>query len=330
MAVRASSILMLHQPMPDLNPALAEHRRRLWWTTFLLDNATSAEIGVRPTLRFAEAEHSFPSDAALPSTEKHDFADAQLQTINIELCNVRNSILDVSTRLRQGDFANFRYITRYPIDLLTTWRSNVPSRYSFDFATGIPIQMQSLPSMRSLASVYLRYHQAYILLIRPLYIKLLAVALGKDEDNLAVGSLTELADCCLGAAKHNISILLDLARLQKLAQYGFWESLHLFSAISILALARMVSSLRPSHLALPDEENSFYYPAEALLQSMADRGNVASKGHLRLVREINELSATVLDQQSGNQAGGMPGTADLEQDIFQWIESIGNLDHYEF
>lgn len=294
-----------------------------------MDNMTSSEVGVKPTLRFAEVEQPMPSDAGLSPEEQVDFKDAKIQTMNVKLCDVRNSVLTIATRFQKDDFANFSHVIQHPMDRLAEWRSSVPAEYSFDFSSGIPGQMQRLPSMRSLASVYLRYHQGHILLIRPIYIQLLAVALGGDGTGPSLNGLADLGNSCLEAARCNMRMLMDLSRLDRLAQYGFWESLHLFSAISVFPLARLAHGLQSFSLHQTDDDLALYNAAKELLHSMAADGNAASKGHVRLTNEIDRLLDAVSAHTSSLETQLVMPMADLEQDIFQWIESIGNIDEYQ-
>lgn len=58
---------------------------------------------------------------------------------------------------------------------------------------------------------------------------------------------------------------------------------------------------------------------------MATQGNVASKGHIKLIEETERLLDAVLSSQ--DQGGGT--MMDLEHDIFQWFESIDDVDNLE-
>lgn len=296
---------------------------------------TSSEVGLRAPSRLRDAEQSFPSDAYPRVDEQEDFRDSDILTSHLKLCDIRNDILDVAGQLHQHDFANYHKAVHYPLCLLEHWREEMPARYSFSFAHGIPPAMLTLPCVRSLASLYLRFHQGYILLLRPVFFKLLALALGKVDDNdpPADSSLDRLFDYssrCLEAAKCNMRILMDLSRAHRIAKYGFWESLHLFSAINIFSLARLAHALRPFSLYQDDDDLSLYTAAKTLLHTIAAHGNVASKGHVKLVDEIEQLLDVVVSSQSSTHTDRPISMtmADVEQDIFQWIENIDSMDHH--
>src|SRR5690348_7116095 len=77
MSARIASSLMLHVPAATTEPsAVAEHRKRVWWTTFLMDVMVSSEMGLRAAFGFAQAEHALPSDDRLSPAQRGDFWDS--------------------------------------------------------------------------------------------------------------------------------------------------------------------------------------------------------------------------------------------------------------
>ncbi|ETN38206.1 uncharacterized protein HMPREF1541_06237 [Cyphellophora europaea CBS 101466] len=329
LSIRIATALMLHKPVGTRSAAAAEHSKRLWWTCLLMDNMTSSEVGVKPTLRFNEAELPLPADNLLPMDAQGDFNDPAIFTAHLKLCNIRNDIHETAGRLQQHDFANYHQAVQHPLRLLQQWLVEMPDEYSFGFNDGMPAEMLSLTSMRSLTSLYLRYHQGYILLIRPIFFKLLAIALGKDTDETPLDSLINFSSSGLEAAKCNMRILMGLSHVDRIAKYGFWESLHLFSAINVFSLARLAHTLRPFSLYQTEDDLALYASAKSLLHDMAAHGNAASKGHVKLIEEIERLLDAVSSQPTTALDSQLTVTmADLEQDIFQWIESIDNIDQY--
>jgi hypothetical protein len=159
MAARISNSLMLHIPMNAQGPIVAEHRRRVWWTTFLMDAMVSSEMGLRASFGFAQAEHPFPSDEPIPTTERLNFWDSNIMTAHLKLCNIRSHILETIGQLQESDFASYESVIAIPLRELDSWKSELSPDIIFEFASGVPQKMLDLPSMRSLASCYLRYHQ---------------------------------------------------------------------------------------------------------------------------------------------------------------------------
>lgn len=159
MSARIASSLMLHIPSTATDPHSAEHRKRVWWSTYLMDTMVSSEMGLRAAFVFAQAEHALPSDDRLPAVQRADFWDAGLMTALVRLCSVRSLILESVGRLHETDFEGYQRLIDAPIRELEAWRRGIPSEISFEFAEGVPEAMHSVLSTRSIASVYLRYHQ---------------------------------------------------------------------------------------------------------------------------------------------------------------------------
>jgi proline utilization trans-activator len=170
------------------------------------------------------------------------------------------------------------------------------------------------------------------MLIRPVFYKLLGIVLGKDTDMSSLDGLINLSSQCLEAAKCNMRIVTTLSNTGRLgksrsrtsgqsinrfsAKYGFYDSLHLFSGIKILSLSRLVNTIRPLSLIQEPQDLSLYSAAKGLLLTMASCGNLASKGHLQMLEEIER----VLDLVSQSQDAHMLNFR-LEE-IFPWIDPI--------
>lgn len=158
-STRIANSLMLHSPVETETPVMAEHRKRVWWTTFLIDAMVSSEMGLRAAFGFAQAEHSLPSDEQLPHAHRNDFWDSEILTAHIKLCNIRNNILETIARLQEADFSSYKTVVEVPLCELESWKREISPSLFFDFSNGVPEEMIAKPSMRSLASCYLRYHQ---------------------------------------------------------------------------------------------------------------------------------------------------------------------------
>jgi hypothetical protein len=151
---------MLHVPAAATEPPIvSEHRKRVWWTTFLMDAMVSSEMGLRAAFGFAQAEHALPSDERLSPMQLGDFWDSNIMTAHLKLCSFRSLILESVGRLDEADFASYDKFVAAPLQELESWKRELPDEISFDFSAGVPPKMLELPSMRSLASCYLRYHQ---------------------------------------------------------------------------------------------------------------------------------------------------------------------------
>lgn len=159
MSARTACSLMLHRPATTSGPVLKEHRKRVWWTTFIMDTMISSEMGLRSSFAFSKAEHSTPTDEHLPMATGCDFWDSMLMSAHIKLCNIRSIILETLSQVHATDFAGYEQLIAEPLRKLETWKLELPVEISFDFTVGVPQEMLNRPSVRSLASCYLRFHQ---------------------------------------------------------------------------------------------------------------------------------------------------------------------------
>ncbi|KAH7029793.1 proline utilization trans-activator [Microdochium trichocladiopsis] len=319
MSMRIACTLMLHKPAGQVSAPAAEHQKRVWWTTYLLDSMTSLEMGIRATFGALEAEQSQPSDEQLSKTDQDDFWDAQILTAHLNLDSARRLVLETVGLLHDADFAGFKRAIEVPLQELEKWRLALPNSSSFDFSSGIPEAMLEQPSMRSLASLFLRFHQSYILLTRPVFFKVLGLVMGKDKDTSALDDLIALSSQCLEAAKCNMRILTELSSRDKLAKYGFYDAMHLFSAINIFSLTSLVNAVRPLSLTQDAKDLALHCSARQLLMTMASCGNLASKGYVQMLEEIERI-ADVVSLQSQQNGGSAP--ASFGDEIFPWIDSI--------
>ncbi|KAM5347436.1 hypothetical protein ACJ41O_010441 [Fusarium nematophilum] len=111
------------------------------------------------------------------------------------------------------------------------------------------------------------------------------------------GTVTTLSDelcmvnnICLHAARSNARIMLELAQSGKLVNYGYWDSAHLFSCLTVLAIAGPMLSNQPSAFQCTGDDAtrdaSTYRKACHVLVYMAQAGNIASKRHLSMLEEV--------------------------------------------
>lgn len=77
--------------------------------------------------------------------------------------------------------------------------------------------------------------------------------------------------------------------MEYLAKYGFWESLHLFSGLTILSLALSVNARWPNTFTLQPDDEQTYESAKEILAEMARAGNLGSKGQLQMLGEVEAL-----------------------------------------
>jgi proline utilization trans-activator len=135
---------------------------------------------------------------------------------------------------------------------------------------------------------------------------------------------------CLDAARNNCKILLDLSKCNKIgkfrwlglsifdhesgydadkttAKFGYWDSVHLFSALAILSLFKVIGVY--SDPFQEDEDATLYKLCRAELEDMAQAGNPSARDYEPLLKDVegfiheaSSQSTTQTDEYgAGNQ-----------------------------
>lgn len=109
-----------------------------------------------------------------------------------------------------------------------------------------------------------------------------------------------------------------------LAKYGYWESLHLFSSLTILCLAKAVVksqdgialSKPPGYNDTAEQDFATYENAKAVFLDMAASGNPAAKDFAAMLTDIERLIDNIT----------APNTVGIEQTQALWNAGITNLE----
>ncbi|OKL63836.1 hypothetical protein UA08_00772 [Talaromyces atroroseus] len=290
LSARLSNILRLHKPSPpsSFSPIEIEHRKRVWWTAYCLDRMTSTETGLLPIFHRDQIELAYPCDEMLPLEDADEFSDGISLATQVQLAFLHADICETVKNLGDGDTAYDKKLTEPIIQQLETLRLRLPPHLSFDVEDGMPRAMQEM-SNRSLASLYQRYYQCFVLLLRPLFLKQINYLLSNDAVNASQESLKYMTNICLRAARTNLLLIIGLRQCDRMTKFGFWESLHLFSGLTIVSLAISVNLRWPGSFDEKPDDGETYQTARCLLSEMADAGNLASKGQLRMLDEVEAL-----------------------------------------
>lgn len=172
--------------------------------------------------------------------------------------------------------------------------------------------------------------------MRPVFLALFEHVLRRTAGDAGIDELIVLGRECLSKAMHNLRIFASLSRAGNIGQlvnkrclfmssalmliqarYGFWESLHLFSALKIFSLATLMYELRPFEVY--DDDAALVVSSRALLHDMAVGGNFAAKGHCKMLEEVDQIvhdvvrnPITFLDDY------GNPRLFSIDEEMISW------------
>ncbi|KAL2867606.1 transcription factor domain-containing protein [Aspergillus lucknowensis] len=298
LSFRMANILKLHKPSPSPpRPALeVEHRKRVWWTTYCIDRMTSTEMGLPPALQVHQVEQLYPDDSILLPEDRAEFHDAETLTTQVQLAFIHADICENMKSIRKDNTANVGDLTRPILQRLEEVRARLPPHMSFNVENGMPPAMKQMAD-RSLASLYQRYHQCFVLLIRPLFLKQISYLLAGETSKAYQEDLKYLTNTC-----------------DRMTRFGFWESLHLFSGLMILSLAMSVNSRWPDSFDERADDRNTYDTAKGLLYEMIHAGNLGSKGHGQMLAEVEAFQSGLF---------GVNGAFDVQiWDVDEWINQL--------
>lgn len=90
-------------------------------------------------------------------------------------------------------------------------------------------------------------------------------------------------------SRYEYAVITDLT----LVRLGFMENMHLFTALVILCLAMSINARWPGSFEQKAEDSRTYDAGRELLVYMMKSGSMAAKGHLSMLRDVEELSGVI-------------------------------------
>ncbi|VUC38064.1 unnamed protein product [Clonostachys rosea] len=289
---RPSSSLGMGSILGNNHNALSvnEHRKRLWWTCFCMDRMISAELGLTPT------QTTFPADLPPPSSDNispddlDQFFDSGLFWLQIRICELKLRVACNESLLQEASeyHDDILQSLKESLDSLQEFGAYIPRYMSFDFSKEFPTAIFDLPWARGIATLYLRYHQCYAALLRPIYYDRLVLALeGAPRPGLSP-VVSRLVDRGLHSARSNCQIILNLFQRGRNARYGYWDSAHLFSGLVILSLSQVLIEDH-DNCQFSESDNTLYNTCRVILHDMASAGNPSAKDHLSHLADVESI-----------------------------------------
>ncbi|KAJ6441132.1 proline utilization trans-activator [Purpureocillium lavendulum] len=334
MSARLCNLLRLNQPPPQSSGSNSdhEHQKRVCWTSYCLDKMASSELGLMPSFQPGQVKLEYPSNNPISPEDAGQFHEAEFLCARIQITLLKaeaDVFIDMWQSIRD-DISHVERQVQAILAKLHCWLVELPRQMSFDCESGIPEAMARMPTMRSLASLYLRWYQCFILLLRPLFLKRITHILSDEVSLASEKNLLDFSNRCLASARTNLCILLGLWRQEQIAvltsplrkaKFGFWDSLHLFSSLTILSLAMTANRRHPGSFEERITDLDNYSTARGLLRELVQAGNLTSKGHDRMLTDVEGLADTLgTNPTDGFEPPMEPWGTDA------WIEQMLTLD----
>lgn len=123
----------LHYNVPESqlsDPAVREHRIRVWWTAYSFDRMWAAKLGHPVAVQDHFIEVDFPSDPKL-TTPSDDFADAAYLVASLQLARLSGRIVHSIYDRRSKDTSLAQRVQEALRDL-RAWVEELPSHLHID------------------------------------------------------------------------------------------------------------------------------------------------------------------------------------------------------
>lgn len=233
MAMRTAVLCGLHvdASKDSLSREELEHRRRLWWTTYILELYSCSKQGIPPSLNLESVATGLPE--SLP-----EFYDAVYMNSFIEVARLACLVLD-SLYHHHNDNKNILPALNSVIEKLFEWRNNIPDRLKVDYS------QSPLIVSRPVVNIHSEYFQCINLSVRPLLIhfvqrrisslssdgKLIELSLSKFSP-----SIRRLLNASFQASVCSISAISSLLDTGFLAVQGYMDREYVFVSAATLVL----------------------------------------------------------------------------------------------
>lgn len=182
-ATRTAMVIGLHLNVPESqlpDPRIREHRKRLFWTAFVLDRIFASKLNHPPAILDDDIDLDLPSE--VPTSFPNDsFGDAEYQVANITLARLLSSIIRSVYSVRkqaQGTCADVWSRAKACLNDLQSWYEGLPRRFQIDDKS------MDDHHERQIISLHLRFYQVVPLFmsyplprLRSAYIRLILVSI---------------------------------------------------------------------------------------------------------------------------------------------------------
>ncbi|CAK1357002.1 unnamed protein product [Cercospora beticola] len=233
-AVRLAVVMGLHLEVPPAvlpDPALREHRRRLWWTAYTFDRMWSAKLGFPHAVSDDDITVDLPSD----HLEQGDAADA----LHPSFFAARVSLARSASRIICSIYTRTSRDTRLSEKVqsvsrdLRVWMDKLPHDLKIDSADQYKMDPRA-------CSLQLLFNQLLILATRPVLLHVLKTRIANPDSDIGVPkSALGLAEACVRCARHSYSLLTDKWTNGSLMLFDYFDTQYLFSSSIILAISSL-------------------------------------------------------------------------------------------
>ncbi|PYH76339.1 hypothetical protein BO82DRAFT_387384 [Aspergillus uvarum CBS 121591] len=276
-AMRTAIVMGLHLKIPQVQlPDLGaqEHRKRLFWTTYMFDRMWGAHLGHPAAIQDDDIQVDLPS--VLPNSELSETNLDQCDDFDVEYCvasikltrHLTSVVRSIYNFHPQHQETQLSTRVHRALQNLQAWMTQLPPHLKIDHTPGVCV----------------------ILATRPILLHALRVQIANSRGGSQTGSevpatASALVEACIRCARHSAQLLAQSWIDGLFTNYDCFFTQYLFSSLTILA----ISSIYFGQEAHTDRNS--YQEASRLLAELKDVGNFVAQEYYHHVEAITAALA---------------------------------------
>ncbi|KAI8296573.1 putative transcriptional regulatory protein [Colletotrichum sp. SAR11_240] len=316
-AMRMAIVMGLHLNIPESqlrDPDLREHRKRLFWTTYIFDRVWASKLGHPSAIQDNDIGVDLPSEPVVGQTFGADFDDAAYHIANLRLAAlVTKTVRSIYGQRNQGD-ATLSTRVQQALKDLRAWVEDLPTHLQIDNPDSGPKPI----------SLHLSFNQCAILATRPILLHILRTQVASWPSSSPVtdaqvpASAITLSEACIRCARHSIRLLTDSWIDGSFATFDYFYTQYLFSALTILA----ASSLLDGPESRSDREA--FEESARFLSQLRDAGNFAAQEYCHHVDVMKADLDKVYAKRMGLALGEQHTRGLAAEDVSSRFTGVGS------
>ncbi|KZL70569.1 fungal specific transcription factor, partial [Colletotrichum incanum] len=269
-AMRMAIVMGLHLNIPESqlrDPDLREHRKRLFWTTYIFDRIWASKLGHPTAIQDSDIGIDLPSEPIAGQRCGDDFDDTAYHIASLRLAAlVTKTVRSIYGQRNQGE-ATLSTRVQQALKDLRAWVEDLPSH----------LQVENAGTGPKWISLHLSFNQCAILATRPILLHILRTQVtawpstSPVTDTQVPASAITLSEACIRCARHSVRLLTDSWIDGSFATFDYFYTQYLFSALTILAASSLLDG--PENRS----DREAFEESARFLSQLRDAGNYAAQ-----------------------------------------------------
>lgn len=315
-AMRMAIVMGLHLNIPESqlrDPDQREHRKRLFWTTYIFDRIWASKLGHPTAIQDSDVGVDLPSEAAddgtaVVRTHAADFEDTAYHVASLRLAAlITKTVRSIYGQRSQGEATTLSTRVQQALKDLRAWVEDLPTHLQLDNAgTGPkPISLhlsfnqvlwfRTHAHLKRQVVINIFFFKCAILATRPILLHILRTKVASwpsttttPETQQVPASAITLSEACIRCARHSIRLLTESWIDGSFATFDYFYTQYLFSALTILAASSLLQDGNGpgAGTGAPNDDKEAFEESVRFLSQLRDAGNFAAMEYCHHVDEM--------------------------------------------